>query len=179
MTIHSMILSDLHDGPDPEAEKYLDRHEKWPWYTLKDGLELTDELEDSLEKLGYVYLGSPEDGFIYHEPCDERSELHRQIYGPRDQEPTNAVKVMNEVVEDVAEKGNRLEVSASELVVELRSSNDSEYIRFRMAGHEEIEVSTGGDLLCCGVYFDLTETHLRLLKLAVDLMLEELQRKRD
>ena len=82
MTLHSFILSDIKEGSDPESEKYLDKHDKWPWYTLKVGFELTDDLEAHLQDLGYVNLDK--DGFIYDAPCDHRSELHRQIYGNND-----------------------------------------------------------------------------------------------
>ena len=83
MTIHAAILSDLHDGPDPEGEKYLDRHDEWPWYTLKDGLELTEDLEAHLQDLGYIDLGK-EDGFIYDEISDHRTEFHKSVYGNND-----------------------------------------------------------------------------------------------
>ena len=78
----SMVLSDLKDGPDPEAERYLDKNAEWPWYTLKKGVNLTDDLEDQLEDIGYVNLG-PEDGFIYDEICDRRTDLHKSIYGDK------------------------------------------------------------------------------------------------
>ena len=83
MTFHSFILSDIKEGSDPEAEKYLDKHDKWPWYTLKDGFKLTEDLEAHLQDLGYVFLDD-EYGFIYDAPCDHRSALHKQIYGNND-----------------------------------------------------------------------------------------------
>jgi len=82
MSIVSMILSDIKEGPDPEAEKYLNKNDKWPWYTLKDGIELTEDLEAHLQDLGYVNFD--EAGFIYDAPCDHRSDLHREIYGNND-----------------------------------------------------------------------------------------------
>jgi len=83
MTIYSMVLSDIKEDPDPEVEKYLNKNDKSPWYTLKDGFELTDDLEAHLQDLGYVFLDD-EYGFIYDAPCDHRSALHKKIYGNND-----------------------------------------------------------------------------------------------
>jgi len=80
MTLVSMVLSSLKEGPDPEAEIYLDKHDEWPWYTLKKRYEMNPKLEDKLENLGYVWLGL-KDGFVYDEACDERSALHKQLHG--------------------------------------------------------------------------------------------------
>lgn len=79
----AMVLSDLKEGPDPEAEKYLDKHDEWPWYTLKKGLVLTDELEETLQNIGYVWIDA-EVNFIYDEICDTRTALHKQIYGEKE-----------------------------------------------------------------------------------------------
>ena len=83
MLIYSMILSDLKDGPDPEGEKYLDKHDEWPWYTLKQGIEFNDELDDTLQDIGYVWIDGTmaEPHFIYDEICDKRTDLHKQIKG--------------------------------------------------------------------------------------------------
>jgi len=90
MPFYSMILSDINDDSDPEAEKYLTKNDKWPWYTIKDGFELTDNLEAHLQDLGYVNLD--EDGFIYDAICDHRTDIHREIYGNNDSTKTEILE---------------------------------------------------------------------------------------